>query len=92
MNISNLEHFVEQENRMAGIFGTKTLSLLNKADRQRIAEMIDADLSPENLTCDGELPAAQVRARHASLTKVALELNKLDPEAAKAIYELYTGE
>jgi hypothetical protein len=44
------------------------------------------------LACDGELPASQVRARHASLTKVALELNKLDPEAAKAIYELYTGE
>ena len=25
MNISNLEHFVEQENRMAGIFNQKTL-------------------------------------------------------------------
>lgn len=59
MNISNLEHFVEQENRMAGIFNNKTLSLLVAADRQRIADMIDCSLSPENLTCDGELSVAK---------------------------------
>ena len=36
MNIANLEQFVEQENRMAALFKSKTLSLLNPADRQRI--------------------------------------------------------
>lgn len=87
-----LQAYVESKNKWAQIFGGKQLSLQSAADRKRIAEMIDADLSPENLTCDGELPASQVRAKHANLTKVALELNKLDPVAAKAIYELYTGE
>jgi len=80
MNISNLEHFVEQENRMAGIFNSKTLSLLVKADRQRIAEMIDASLSPENLTCDGELSRSQVQQKFNYLNRCAAELVSIDPE------------
>lgn len=79
MNISNLEHFVEQENRMAGIFGSKTLSLLRAEDRQRIADMIDASLSPENLTCDGELSRSQVQQKYNYLTRCAQELLSIDP-------------
>lgn len=79
MNISNLEHFVEQENRMAGIFNNKTLSLLVAADRQRIAEMIDCSLSPENLTCDGELSRSQVNQKYKYLTRCARELQSIDP-------------
>jgi len=78
MNISNLEHFVEQENLMAGIFGSKTLSLLNASDRQRIASMIDSSLSPENLTCDGELSRAQVNQKYRYLTRCAQELLSID--------------
>jgi hypothetical protein len=48
-------------------------------DNQRIAEMIDGDLSPENLTCDGELPRSQVNARYRELTGAAEELRRLDP-------------
>lgn len=83
-----LQAYVESRNKWAAIFGGKQLSLQSAADRKRIAEMIDADLSPENLTCDGELPASQVRAKHANLTKVARELQQLDPKAAESIYEL----
>ena len=79
MNISNLEHFVEQENRMAGIFGSNTLSLLVAADRQRIADMIDNSLSPENLTCDGELSRSQVQQKYNYLTRCAQELLSIDP-------------
>ena len=79
MNISNLEHFVEQENRMAGIFGNKTLSLLSAEDRQRIADMIDCSLSPENLTCDGELSRSQVNQKYKYLTRCAQELQSIDP-------------
>ena len=55
-----IEQYVDQKNQWAGMFGGKKLSLLNKEDRQRIADSLDADLSPENLTCDGELSAAEV--------------------------------
>ena len=78
MNIKTLEAFVERENRFAKIFGGKPLSLLNAQDRQRIADKIDAQLSPENLTCDGELPASEVRARHAFLCRCAEELMSID--------------
>lgn len=85
--MQNLKAYVESRNSWAKIFGSKQLSLQNAADRQRIAEMIDADLSPENLTCDGELSTAQVRAKHANLLKVARELKAFDPSVQ--IYELY---
>ncbi len=78
MNISTLEQYVDGINRWGALFGNKELSLLNAEDRQRIAERIDADLSPENLTCDGELPRSQVQARYKMLTRAAQELKSID--------------
>ena len=85
MNISTLESFVERENKFSSIFGSKPLSLLNAGDRQRIAEKIDAALSPENLSCDGELPRAEVARRFKFLTRCADELRSIDPSVV--IYE-----
>ena len=77
--MENLKAFVESRNKWAAIFKGPQLSLQSAADRQRIAEMIDADLSPENLTCDGELSRAQVQARYKALITVAIELKAFDP-------------
>lgn len=85
MNISNIEKYVEQKNSWAAIFKGRQLSLLNAKDRQAIADSIDADLSPENLTCDGELPRSQVQARYQFLTRCAKELQSIDP--AVTFYE-----
>jgi hypothetical protein len=85
MNISTLEQYVDGINRWGKLFGNKELSLLNAEDRQRIADRIDADLSPENLTCDGELPRSQVQARYKMLTRCAQELKSIDP--AVTFYE-----
>jgi hypothetical protein len=79
MNISTLEQYVEQKNSWGKMFGSKPLSLLNAQDRQKIAESIDGDLSPENLTCDGELPRSQVQARYRMLNRCAEELLSIDP-------------
>lgn len=79
MNISTLEALVEQENRWGGIFGNKPLSLLNAQDRQKIADIIDSKLSPENLTCDGELSRTEVNRRYRELTRAARELQSIDP-------------
>ena len=86
MNISNLETYLEMKNKWSKIFNGKELSLLNAKDRQAIANSLDADLSPENLTCDGELPAAQVRQRQAFLFRCAQELVSIDPSVT--FYEL----
>lgn len=86
MNISTLEQYVDGKNRWGALFGNKPLSLLNAKDRQAIANSIDADLSPENLTCDGERPASEVRQRQAFLFRCAEELISIDPSVT--FYEL----
>ena len=78
MNIQALETYVEQKNRWRAIFKDQPLSILNAKDRQSIANSIDADMSPENLTCDGELPASQVRDKMRYLTRCAEELLSID--------------
>ena len=85
MNISTIEQYVERKNSFAKLFGTKPLSLLNAEDRQKIADSIDAELSPENLTCDGELSRSQVQQRYNFLTRAAQELKSIDP--AVTFYE-----
>lgn len=79
MNIATIEQYVEQKNKWRAIFNQQPLSLLNGKDRQSIANSIDADLSPENLTCDGELSGFQVRAKAKFLRRAAEELQSIDP-------------
>ncbi len=77
MNISTLQQYVDQKNQWAAIFGQKQLSLLNAADRQAIADSLDANLSPENLTCDGELPRSEVQAKYNRLMRCVEELRSI---------------
>jgi hypothetical protein len=86
MNISTIEAYVEQKNKWRSIFNQKPLSLLNGADRQAIANSIDSELSPENLTCDGELRGSQVRDKFRYLTRAAEELLSIDPSVT--FYEM----
>jgi len=82
MSIQAIETYVEQKNSWGKIFGSRPLSLLNKADRQAIANSLDADLSPENLTCDGELSGAQVRTKQTYLLRCVEELISIDPSVS----------
>jgi hypothetical protein len=77
--MKELKAYVDQKNSWNAIFNKKGMSLASAEDRERIASMLDSDLSPENLTCDGELPRATVIARHKQLTKIAKQLLALDP-------------
>jgi len=84
--MSALLNFVKQRNQFNKVFGIKAIDLTVEADRRRVAEIIDSSLSPENLTCDGELPRAEVARRYKELMAVARELKALDPSVN--IYEL----
>ena len=77
--MKNLQQYVDQKNAWDTIFGHPALDINNASDRVRIANAIDCELSPENLSCDGELSIAQVRARYQTLTRAADELKALDP-------------
>ena len=77
---SNLQEYVDQTNRWNAMFGNKpALSLNSASDRQKIASMIDSELSPENLTCDGELSYSVVNKKFKALSSLAKKLSKLDP-------------
>ena len=74
-----LEKFIEQKNHWNSFFKGEQYEIKTAAGRQRVADMIDSALSPENLTCDGELPRAEVNRRWKELNTAAKELRKLDP-------------
>jgi len=82
---------VEDKNKYMSLFMGKRTDALYEintaAGRKRVAESIDCELSPENLSCDGELPMSQVRARYTKLTAAATDLVKLDPSTAQHMYE-----
>ena len=86
-----LTTFIDNKNRYASLFrGQRTepvYEVQTAAGRKRVAEMIDSDLSPENLSCDGELPRAEVNRRYRELTAAAKDLVKLDPSVAQYMYE-----
>ncbi len=86
MNISTLEQYLEQKNAWRKIFGERQLSLLSAKDRQALANSLDAELSPENLTCDGEVRGAALRQKQAYLFRCAEELISIDPSVT--FYEL----
>jgi hypothetical protein len=80
-----LAKFIEQKNHWNSFFQGEQYEIKTAKGRQRVADMIDAALSPENLTCDGELPRAEVNRRYKELMTAAKQLKKLDP--AVTFYE-----
>jgi len=82
-----LQEFVAQKNHWNSFFKGPQYSLNSAKDRQALADMIDSSLSPENLTCDGELPRAEVNRRYRELMTAAKQLKKLDPSVKFYEYE-----
>ena len=77
--MSALQALIDQKNQWNAIFNGEQFEIATAKGRQRVADMIDSALSPENLTCDGELSRSQVQTKHRALTAAAKELVKLDP-------------
>jgi len=80
-----LQNFVDQKNHWNSFFKGPQYNLNTAKDRQALADMIDSALSPENLTCDGELSRTEVNRRYKELMTAAKQLKKLDP--AVTFYE-----
>ena len=74
-----LAKFIEQKNHWNSFFKGEQYEIQTAKGRQRVADMIDAALSPENLTCDGELPRDEVNRRYRELMTAAKQLKQLDP-------------
>lgn len=74
----SLKKYVERLNLMNDVFGKPRLSINKPGDRKLIQEQLENDLSPENLSCDGELSGAVLRKKRAFLDLVQKELDERD--------------
>ena len=74
-----LRKFIEQKNHWNSFFKGEQYEIATAKGRQRVADMIDSCLSPENLTCDGELSRTEVNRRYKELMTAAKQLRTLDP-------------
>ena len=87
-----LTAYVEQKNRWNALFKGEQFEVQSAAGRRRVAQSLDADLSPENLTCDGEGRGVELRKKQDYLNQCVTELIRLDPAVKESFYEYYTGE
>ena len=87
-----LQAYIEQKNRWNAIFKGEQFEVKSAAGRKRVAQSLDADLSPENLTCDGEVRGVELRKKQDYLNQCVTELIRLDPAVKESFYEYYTGE
>ena len=85
--MSALKKFIVQKNHWNSFFKGEQYEISTAQGRQRVADMIDNCLSPENLTCDGELPRAEVNRRYKELMTAAKQLKQLDPSVKFYEYE-----
>lgn len=84
-----LQAYIDKQNRWNSLFsGNKVVFEVKTASgREFVARNINSALSPENLSCDGELSRSQVQARYKELTNAAKDLIKLDPSVAQYMHE-----
>jgi hypothetical protein len=70
---------VEDVNRVRRLFNETLLdaSNLSRGDVSTLLDQIETKLSPENLTCDGELSRAKVAQRRKMLEGARSELEKI---------------
>lgn len=80
-----LNRYLEQRNQIRAMFRQRPLSLDSAKDRQQLADDLSCALSPENLSCDGELPRSVIQRKWQMLTRVRQQLERLDP--AVSFYE-----
>jgi hypothetical protein len=85
--MSALKKFIVQKNHWNSFFKGEQYEISTAQGRQRVADMIDNCLSPENLTCDGELSRAEVNRRYKELMTAARQLKQLDPSVKFYEYE-----
>ena len=85
--MSALQKFIDQKNHWNSFFNGEQYEIRTAQGRQRVADMIDSALSPENLTCDGELPRSEVNRRYRELMGAARALKRLDPSVTFYEYE-----
>lgn len=83
-----LQAYIDRQNKWNAMFGNHTpYEVATAAGRKRVAQAIDCALSPENLSCDGELSRTETNRRYRELNAAATALVQLDPSMAQYMCE-----
>jgi len=83
MKVSKLvKQYITDINFRRAVFNEPVLDVnnLSWSEVLDLLERIEIDLSPENLTCDGEIPYAQVIPRARFLNAVRDDLDKMNDQ------------
>ena len=75
----NLEAYIEKQNIWNAMFGKRQFDVKNltSKDIATIRDMLECDLSPENLCCDGELYGKALMQKTRWLQGALNDLNKI---------------
>jgi len=75
MKFTALQQYLDSGNTWSAIFGQAAITMpLSQQDIEQLAQQLSGELSPENLTCDGEASPAMVRKRLNHLHNVRQDL------------------
>ena len=74
----NLKHYIDNRNSWNSFFPNSTTIAfpLDQNTVNDLARSLDADLSPENLHCDGEISRTQAQNKYDYYGKVIKELDR----------------
>jgi hypothetical protein len=77
--MKNLQSYVEQKNFYRKLFNKPlyNITALTPGQAQELHDDLDNDLSPENLTCDGEVRGAALQRKSRMLHGAQAELIKM---------------
>jgi len=86
--MEELTEYLDHINQINRFFEKAELDLNDPQHRRYLENHLESDLSPENLTCDGELARSEVNRRYLYLTQVKKQLKALEQhEALHALYK-----
>ena len=73
--MKNLQAYIDQKNSWTRFFNAPAITFpLTQAEVNSIAGVLDSDLSPENLHCDGEISQAEAQRKYNYYGRVIREL------------------
>ena len=79
MKYENIIRYADNANTLSRIFGIQTsYRISQQADRISLRAMLKDELSPEHLTCDGELSMKQAKVKYDYFTQCLRELDEID--------------
>ena len=88
--MKNLQAYIDQKNAWTRFFNSPAINFpLTQAEVDGLASSLDADLSPENLHCDGEISRTQAQNKYNYYGRVIRELDRYCVNQALTMPQIY---